>query len=113
MDILQKVQSNTITLQEAYDLIKTNPYDDLGFAKIDNYRYITSNYPEVVFCQGKTTDQLVKIFKTLFKNNNSLLGTRIPKDVYDEIKSLIPELMYNETAQIIYKKIKLLKLPAI
>ncbi|RLF52410.1 MAG: 1-(5-phosphoribosyl)-5-amino-4-imidazole-carboxylate carboxylase, partial [Thermoplasmata archaeon] len=59
--ILQDYKKGKIDLSTVLDKIKTLPYEDLGFAKIDTHRIIRKGFPETVFCKGKTISQIIKI----------------------------------------------------
>lgn len=77
-------------------------YEAVGdFACLDLDRKRRTGFPEVVFCQSKKIDQCVEIFKTLYKNNGLVLGTRASKEQYEAIKAAIPEAKYHEQARCI------------
>lgn len=101
-DILKKFQAGELSEQDAVAKLKTVPYEELGFAKIDHHRAVRQGFPEVVYCQGKTTPQVVEIVKRLSVNNKNILATRAGKDVYEEVKKIVPEALYNEDARLIY-----------
>ncbi|GAI74063.1 unnamed protein product, partial [marine sediment metagenome] len=52
--LLEEVRSGKIKVEEALERLKVLPYQDLGFAKIDTHRELRRDYPEVIFCPGKT-----------------------------------------------------------
>lgn len=65
--ILQDFKEGKITLEEAADFFKMEPYTDLGYAKIDNHRKIRQGYSEIIFCQGKNNEHLLEIFGKYIK----------------------------------------------
>jgi NCAIR mutase (PurE)-related protein len=84
---------------------------DLGFAKIDTDRHKRRGFPEVVYCPGKTKEDIGKISRTLLENNQDLLLTKLEKRTFIYLKKTLPGLKYNPLAKIgfIVKKHKLLK----
>lgn len=62
--------------EQAEKEIKNSQYEDLGYAKIDHNRKERLGVGEVVFCQNKPDEFLSKIYKTIYKEDNEVLGTR-------------------------------------
>ena len=62
-ELLNKVKNNDIDIKDAEELLKKLPYEDLGFAKLDHHRKLRSGFGEVIYCSGKSTEHLVKIFQ--------------------------------------------------
>lgn len=77
-------------------------YSDLGFARVDTDRLKRRGYPEAVYCPGKETGQIVKIAKTLLKEGQDLLLTKLEKKVFLRLKKAIPALRYNHPAKLGY-----------
>ena len=102
--ILRAVQSNKITIQDAFVKLKSLPYRDIGIAKIDGHRQLRKGFPEAVFCQGKTIPQIVKIVKAMLKDDNNFIATRADRQAYEAVKRIIPEARYSESARIITVK---------
>jgi len=78
------------------------PYKDLGFAKLDLDRKKRKGFPEVIYCQNKTKEQIRKIAKELIKNGNLLLLTRLEKGIYIYLKKFYPKIKYNQLAKAAY-----------
>src|SRR5690606_4615829 len=79
-------------------------YENLGFAKIDHHRKNRQGFPEIVFGEGKTKEQIHSIINVIKKRGDNVLVTRISKEKADFILKLNPEFVYNETARILYWK---------
>jgi hypothetical protein len=77
-------------------------YTDIGFAKIDIGRKHRRGFPEVIFCPGKTKQQIKNIAKELYKKNHQLLITKITKGVYYDLKKIFPKLKFNRLGKIAY-----------
>ncbi len=101
-ELLTNVKSGTLDIDGALERLKRFPYDDMGFAKIDSHRHIRCGFPEVIFCQGKTVEQIVKISSRMLENNNNLLATRASQEIYDAIREIEPTAQYNELAKAIF-----------
>lgn len=81
--------------------MSSKSYDDMEFAKLDTDRELRQNVAEVVFCEGKEDEHLVKIFRKLYEQNGQVLGTRASAHQYDLVKKVIPEVEYDETSRIL------------
>ncbi len=99
--LLNAVKDGTISIEEAEMELKQLPYEDLGFAKLDHHRSLRSGFPEVIFCQGKTCEQVKKIFERFVKADAKVLATRASKEQYEAVSSLFPEAVYLETPRLI------------
>lgn len=104
--LLEGVKSGSVDIEQAFKEIKALPYEDLGFAKVDHHRSIRNGYPEVIYCEGKTSRQIVEIVKRLMAKNNNILATRASKEVFDAVSEVISEAEYHADARIIVVKRK-------
>lgn len=83
--LLAEVAAGTVSPAEAEKALQMLPFEDLDFVNIDNHRSLRTGYPEVVFCQGKTCEQVGIIMARLSLSNNAILGTRATREQYDEV----------------------------
>jgi NCAIR mutase (PurE)-related protein len=88
-------------LEQALAILKQLPFEDLGFAKVDHHRALRTGYPEVVFCQGKTHEQVEKIYQSLEKHNGNVLMTRAEPDLFSRMEKIDGRLVYNELGRTI------------
>lgn len=100
-EILEKVKSGELSTSDAEKIIKRAPYEEMGFAKLDLHREIRQGFPEVVFCQGKKDEYLKEIFAKLYSISGKVLGTRATKEQYEVVKSVVPEVIYDEEARVL------------
>jgi len=100
-EILKDVAEGAINPTEAMEKLKNLPYEDIGFAHIDHHRYLRTGYPETVFCQGKTSAQIVGIMEKLVENNDNVFGTRATPQDYEAVKKVVPDAEYHAEARII------------
>ena len=101
-EILKQVQAGTISIENAMEKLAT--YEDLGFVKIDHHRKKRQGFPEVIYGDRKTVDQLKLIIKSMQEKGNAILITRISLDKAESILKSYPDLEYNETAKLLFKK---------
>lgn len=99
--ILEQLKKGEITIEEAECSLKVQPFDDLGYAKLDTHRKVRSGFAEVIFCSGKADTHLLEIFGRIYEAEGEVLGTRADKEQYELIKTHYPEAEYDEIARII------------
>jgi NCAIR mutase (PurE)-related protein len=98
-EILDGVQKGTLSVAEAKEKLAT--YENLGFAKVDHHRKKRQGFPEVVYGEGKTKEQILSIVQAIRSNGNDVLVTRISKEKAEHVLTEFPEFHYNEIAQIL------------
>lgn len=103
-DLLERVKSGDETIESAVKELKMLPFEDVGYAKIDHHRELRNGYPEVIYCAGKTVEQIKGIVKHLIDRNNNILATRASKEVYDGILEVTGDAVYYEAARIVVVK---------
>ena len=101
MKILNGVAEGNTSPEDAADILKDLPFEDLGFANIDHHRKLRTGYPEAVFCQGKKPQQIAEIMKGLADKNANVIGTRATLTDYEAVKAVLPDAEYFEDARII------------
>ncbi len=87
---------------DADDVLKSRrelPHQDLGYAKVDHHRSLRKGFPEVVFGQGKTHEQILEISKALLGHSEILLITRVGREAFENLHSRIPDAVYHEKAR--------------
>ena len=100
-ELLEKIRTNEIGIDDAVRQISELPFKDLGYATVDNHREIRSGCPEVIYCEGKTIDQVKGIIAYMLTKNNNILATRASKETYEAVRSICPEAAYNELGRVI------------
>ena len=99
--LLEQVRSGELSVEDAQKLLKREPYTDMEFARIDGHRAIRSGFPEVVYCSGKTKEQLLKIYEELIRQDGEAFGTRASKEQYEFLKEQIPGILYDDVSGIL------------
>ncbi len=77
---LKYIKNGDISIDDGIDKLKDLSYSDLGFAKIDNHRELRVGYPEVIYCEGKTVEQIKDIVSLMLTKDVNILGTRASRD---------------------------------
>ncbi len=75
--------------------------EDMGFAKLDHHRTARKGYPEVIFCPGKTNDQIARIFKQLLKRSKTVIATRATPENFRAVSGIVPDAVYHLPSRII------------
>ncbi len=99
--LLDDVANGKISTEDAFEQLKTLPFEDMGYACLDHHRKIRTGFPEVVFCQSKLPEQVADIFEHLYKMNGIVLGTRASKEQYECVLKKVPNALYHEQARCI------------
>ena len=100
-DILAKVKSGDISVEEAEQYFRKKPFLDMGYAKLDTHRKVRSGFAEVIFCSGKSDVHLLNIFGKLYEEDGEVFGTRASAAQYEFIKKDYPNVQYDEISRII------------
>jgi len=99
--LLNKIKNKLISVEEAYSQLKNLPYEDLGFAKIDHHRHLRKGFPEVIYCEGKTPEQISHIAYRISRNGHDVLATRADRKAYLAVKKGLKDAVFHQTAKII------------
>lgn len=95
-EFLRGIKNGDISIDDGVEKIKELSYTDLGYAKIDNNRELRVGYPEIIYCAGKTTEQVKGIVEFMLTRDSNILGTRATKEMYQAVKEICNEVVYNE-----------------
>ncbi len=99
--LLEDVKSGNVSISYALGVLKSMPFEDLDFAKIDTHRDIRQGFPEVVFCLGKTEKQIVEIVEHLSQKSSLVIATRANESIYKAIRSVNKGAVYYKEAKIV------------
>ncbi|MFP4020261.1 MAG: nickel pincer cofactor biosynthesis protein LarB [Halanaerobium sp.] len=100
--VLEKVKSGELEVDAAASSLKDLPFKDLGFAKVDNHRSLRNGFPEVIFCEGKSLDEIEGIVEEMLKHENNILASRASREVYQRLKKIAPEAVYHERPRMVF-----------
>lgn len=100
-EILHLVQEGKLSVEEALEELNENSYENLGYAKLDFHRKKRKGFGEVIFCKGKSKEELLGIYKAFQEKKCNVLGTQASKEQYDFLKEEIQNLEYNERSKVL------------
>jgi len=99
--LLEQVHQGALSIDDALTRLGTLPFEKVGdFAHLDQHRALRCGFPEVVFGQGKTADQIVQIIQRLSERNDRVMVTRVTPEINAVIEPQIPGLVYYPSARI-------------
>lgn len=98
--LMQDVASGAVSAGEAVERLKMLPFEDMDFAKIDHHRSLRRGFPEVVFCAGKTPEQIVAISERIVGHGSNLLATRCSAEVFAKVAPHVPGAEWHEEASL-------------
>jgi pyridinium-3,5-biscarboxylic acid mononucleotide synthase len=99
--LLKEVQQNSLSIEDAVEKLKGMPYEDLDYAKIDNHRVLRCGFSEVVYCPGKTPEQIKGIVERLAPAGHAILLTKADGADFDAARAAAPSAEYREQARLI------------
>lgn len=100
-EILRAHRSDEIDEATAAELIQNLSYEDIGYARVDHARAERQGFPEVIFGEGKTSQQIAGIFEKLLARRPNVLITRTNENVYGDIRNIYTEAEWHESARMI------------
>jgi pyridinium-3,5-biscarboxylic acid mononucleotide synthase len=98
-ELLEQVRRGEVSVAQALERLRGLPYEDLGFAKVDHHRLLHKGFPEVIFCPGKTVEQIVEITRRLAVSGAVVLATRAEPAVFAAVQQQFPAAEYHEAAR--------------
>lgn len=99
--LLRDVAENRRSVDQALQALRHLPFEDIGFAKVDHHRGIRCGFPEVIYCQGKRTDQVVAIAERRLAGGGNVLATRAAPEVAKAVVRRFRKATYNDLARTI------------
>jgi NCAIR mutase (PurE)-related protein len=99
--LLRSVADGKTSIQEASDVIKKLPYEDIDFAHIDHHRSLRKGFPEVIFGLGKTAPQIIGIMEKMIPQESVILVTRVEAEKASKIMPVFTDAVYDPEARMI------------
>lgn len=98
--LLLAVKNGDMDISRAVDQLRDLPFTDLGYARVDNHRSLRKGFSEVVYCQGKSREQIKGIVQELTRNNENILLTRVSEEVYQVLEQMGLPVIYHPLAHL-------------
>jgi len=105
INLLSQYKLGKIDEESVLNYIRSSLIKSLDFAQIDYHRELRQGYPEVIFCEGKTPEQVVRIAEKIYKHHGKVLATRATPELYKHVKKQLPDLLYHESAKAIHSSL--------
>jgi NCAIR mutase (PurE)-related protein len=102
-ELLEGLRSGRVEVEDALERLKLLPYEDMGFASVDHHRALRCGFPEVIFCEGKETEHILKIAGSILEKGSGLLATRIGPEPASALLDAFPGAVHNATARTVYQ----------
>jgi NCAIR mutase (PurE)-related protein len=99
--LLEEVRAGRMDTDEAMSRLQDLPYQDLSYAMLDHHRGLRKGFPEVVFCQGKTSAQVAELLSELSRHHDRVMATRADEATFEAVRKVVPETTYYPQARII------------
>jgi len=100
--LLTGVAQGRTPIDAALERLRAMPFEDVGFATVDHHRQLRCGHPEVIFCQGKTVEQVVEIAKRLAAGGAGALATRTSGDQRVALKAAFVSAEVNELGRVVW-----------
>jgi NCAIR mutase (PurE)-related protein len=100
--LLADVAAGRLAPDAALERLRHLPFEDLPFARIDHHRFLRQGHPEVVFCEGKSPDQVVAICERLAAMSGSFLGTRCSEAHAAAVRRAFPRTVWTPLARTVH-----------
>ncbi|MEE8219783.1 MAG: 1-(5-phosphoribosyl)-5-amino-4-imidazole-carboxylate carboxylase, partial [bacterium] len=85
-EMLQAVARGAMSPEEAVEALRTLPFENLGFARIDHHRSLRTGCREVIYCEGKRPEDVEAIVESLLDKGATVLATRVDEALAERLK---------------------------
>ena len=99
--LLEDIRDGKVDISSGVTRLQSLSYMDLGCAKLDTHRELRVGYPEVIFCAGKTAEQVKIIVEAMMAGDANILATRASREQFDRVLEVAPDAVYHELARAI------------
>ena len=108
---LEKIRNGKMSIDEGIACLRDLDYVELGCAKLDSHRELRVGYPEVIYCPGKSVEQVKTIVQAMLNRNSNIMATKAGEELYAEIRNICPDAIYHALAKVITIKNKAIEMP--
>ena len=99
--LLNQVKVGKVSVDEAVNKMKHLPFEDIDFAQIDHHRSLRKGFPEVIFGEGKTAEQVMEIMGRMARNKENLLVTRLDAEKAEAVQKKFPQALYHPLSRVL------------
>ncbi len=101
---MDDVAGGRVSTDDAMAALRTLPFESLPFATLDHHRALRCNFPEVIYAEGKSPDQVADIFQRMAERSDRILATRATSAHADAVRARVPAAQYHETGRCVALK---------
>jgi NCAIR mutase (PurE)-related protein len=98
-EMLQALQDGKTDVDAIVENLRSWPYEDIGFARVDHHRALRRGFPEVIFGEGKSTDQIIKIMEAMLNQGTNVLVTRVEAAKARDVQKKIETAVYDDISR--------------
>jgi NCAIR mutase (PurE)-related protein len=98
--LLEQVREGSVSIEGAVDRLKKLPFENLGYARVDSHRCVRTGVPEVIFCNGKSLEQIQGIVRALSRHHRNVMATWVTPEVFEAIRQTGVDCLYRDVARI-------------
>nr|WP_315049213.1 nickel pincer cofactor biosynthesis protein LarB [uncultured Campylobacter sp.] len=106
LELFAGIKSGRVNEQEALKYLKNYPYEDVGCAKIDTQRALRNGAGEVIYGEGKTDDEILRIVSAIGARRQNILITRTNERVFKRVREALPQAEFNARGRVVSVKFK-------
>ena len=99
--LMNAVRTGQLPVGRAIDELRHLPYEKLGYAMLDHHRPLRQGMPEVIFCEGKTPEQVITILRRLHRRGHPVLATRVDPELARYLTRREPRVVYHDVARVV------------
>jgi NCAIR mutase (PurE)-related protein len=100
-ELLKSVASGSASVDEAVARLKRLPFEDISYAHVDHHRFLRKGFPEVIFGEGKTGEQILGIAKAMVEQGDTVMVTRLSPEKASLMKAQYPDATYYREARVL------------
>jgi len=100
-DLLRRVKTGKTPIDKAISQLKSLPFEDLGYARIDHHRSLRKGFPEVIWGEGKSSNQILSIMKEMKSKGQNVLITRLDEKKAKDIQKAFPKCRYSPRSKVL------------
>ncbi|KMQ50839.1 NCAIR mutase (PurE)-related protein [Chitinispirillum alkaliphilum] len=102
--LLNQLKAGNTTVEKVISELRDITFENLDFAKVDHHRALRKGFPEVIFCQNKTAEHVVRIAKAQIAHDETVFGTRATEEILNAVEQEIDGIQIDRQSKLFFKK---------
>ena len=102
-ELLEQIRDGRVDPADALERLRLLPFEDLGFARVDHHRSLRQGWPEAIFSEGKSADEVARIARSIVDSGANLLATRLSPESFAVLEKSVDGVRYNERGRVAVK----------